>query len=418
MFGAGWAQGLGPEGIMSDARTASTRQRRAIRPAAAILAIPLLAIGCARFGDGTSAGRPSFAPLVQRVLPAVVNIAALERPAKEAAGGEVPPAIERARAAPGAASNWALGEALRRLLEEGGRGRDEGPGLALGSGFVIGPEGTVVTDDHVVETASAITVTLYDGTRYPARIIGRDPVTDLAVLKIDAAGPLPYVRWGDSDSARVGDWVLAIGNAFGLDDTVSSGIISARGRDIHSGPYDDFLQIDAAINRGDSGGPTFDLDGRVIGINTAIYSPNGGSVGIGFAIPANLARPVVEQLAAHGKVVRGWLGVRVQRVSPEIARSFRLAGPAGALVAAVSAGGPAARAGFAPGDVILNVNGRDIGRMRDLPLAVAAMPVGRPAAVWVWRQGRKLLLNPVIEAMPANAIPVRDRDAAPRPGPA
>jgi serine protease Do len=418
MLGTGWAQGLGPEGIMSDARTVLAR-RKAIGRAAAILAVPLLAIGCTRLGDGIGAGRPSFAPLVQRVLPAVVNIAALERPAKEAAEREATPAIERARATRSGASNSALGEALQRLLEEGRRGRDEGPDLALGSGFVVGPEGTVVTDDHVVETASAITVTLYDGTRYPARIIGRDPVTDLAVLKIDAAGPLPYVSWGDSDSARVGDWVLAIGNPFGLDDTVSSGIISARSRDIHSGPYDDFLQIDAAINRGDSGGPTFDLDGRVIGINTAIYSPNGGSVGIGFAIPANLARPVIEQLVAHGKVVRGWLGVRVQRVSPEIARSFRLGRPAGALVAAVSAGGPAARSGFAPGDVILNVNGRDIGRMHDLPLAIVAMPIGRPAAVWVWRQGRKLLLSPVIEAMPASQItPVRDRDAQPRAGPA
>ena len=225
-------------------------------------------------------------------------------------------------------------------------------------------------------------------------------MTDLALLKIDTPRPLPYVRWGDSDAARVGDWVLAIGNPFGLDDTVSSGIISARGRDIHSGPYDDFLQIDASINRGNSGGPTFDLDGRVIGINSAIYSPNGGSVGIGFAIPANLARPVVEQLKAHGRVERGWLGVQIQQVTPEIAEGFGLPKPAGALVAGVSANGPAARAGFTQGDVILSVNGHEITRMRDLPLSVAEMPIGRPADVTVWRRGREIMLRPVIGEMP------------------
>ena len=208
--------------------------------------------------------------------------------------------------------------------------------------------------------------------------------------------------WGDSDAARVGDWVLAIGNPFGLDDTVSSGIISARGRDIHSGPYDDFLQIDAAINRGNSGGPTFDLDGKVIGINSAIYSPNGGSVGIGFAIPANLARPVVQQLLEHGKVERGWLGVQIQPVTAEIAQGFGLPRPEGALVAGVSPAGPAARAGFAQGDVILAVNGRAVERMRDLPFIVAEMPAGRPVDVTVWRRGQRISLRPVIGAMPAD----------------
>ena len=208
-------------------------------------------------------------------------------------------------------------------------------------------------------TASSITFTTRHS-QHRARIIGRDALTDLALLKVAAPRPLPYVRWGDSDAARVGDWVLAIGNPFGLDDTVSSGIISARGRDIHSGPYDDFLQIDASINRGNSGGPTFDLRGRVIGINSAIYSPNGGSVGIGFAIPANLAKPVVEQLKEHGKVERGWLGIQIQEVTPEIASGFGLAKPEGALVAGLGADGPAARAGFAQGDVILAVNGHDI----------------------------------------------------------
>ncbi len=174
------------------------------------------------------------------------------------------------------------------------------------------------------QNADKVTVIFQDDSKHPAKVVGRDPKTDLALLKIDAPQPLPYVAWGDSDAAQVGDWVLAVGNPFGLGGTVSSGIISARGRDIHSGPYDDFLQIDASINRGNSGGPTFNLDGQVIGINTAIYSPNGGSVGIGFAIPSSLAKPVIEQLREHGKVERGWLGVQIQDVTPDIAKSLGL----------------------------------------------------------------------------------------------
>jgi serine protease Do len=276
--------------------------------------------------------------------------------------------------------------------------------VALGSGFIIDPGGYVVTDDHVVENAEAVTVVVQDSTEYPARIIGRDPLTDIALLKIDGARPLPNVRWGDSDAARVGDWVLAIGSPFGLDNTVSSGIISGRGRDIHAGPYDDFLQIDAAMNRGNSGGPTFDLKGGVIGINTAIYSPNGGSVGIGFAIPANRARPVVEQLMEHGKVARGWLGVQIQPVTAEIARVLGLTTPAGALVAKVGAGSPAAAAGFEQGDVILSINGQEIRRMHDLPLVVAETPIGRIAAVTVWRRNTALALRPVIGEMPVNPV--------------
>jgi serine protease Do len=213
---------------------------------------------------------------------------------------------------------------------------------------------------------------------------------------------LSYVRWGDSDAARIGDWVLAIGNPFGLDNTVSSGIISGRGRDIHSGPYDDFLQIDAAMNRGNSGGPTFDLHGNVIGINTAIYSPNGGSVGIGFAIPANRAKPVLEQLRAYGKVARGWLGVQIQQITPELVQSLGLPSAAGALVVKVGAGSPAATAGFEQGDVILAINGRDVRRMHELPLVIAETPIGRMAAVTVWRRNAALTLRPVISEMPTN----------------
>jgi S1-C subfamily serine protease len=211
---------------------------------------------------------------------------------------------------------------------------------------------------------------------------------------------LPYVSWGDSDTARVGDWVVAIGNPFGLDATVSSGIISGRGRDMHLGPYDDFLQIDAAINLGNSGGPIFDLSGRVIGINTAIYSPNGGSVGIGFAVPSKLAQPVIEQLKTHGTVERGWLGVRIQDLTPEIARAFGLPKPEGGLVADVTAGGPAAQGGFAQGDVILSVSGQIVRRKRDLLLALAALPIGQATEMRVWRRNAEIVLRPVIGAVP------------------
>jgi serine protease Do len=413
---------------MRDARTAASARHTAIVTAVTVLVIAPVVAGCDGLGQNFADGRtgavtvPSFAPLVAEVLPAVVNVAAVDRPHRTAADFGTVAALDRARAEGGGQglSASALGEALRRLLEQQRRDQSRLPGLALGSGFIVDPRGFIVTDDHVLDNAAAVSVTLHDGTQYPAHVVGRDAPTDLALLKIDAPQPLPYVRWGDSDDARVGDWVLAVGNPFGLDDTVSSGIISARSRDIHSGPYDDFLQIDAAINRGNSGGPTFDLDGRVIGINTAIYSPNGGSVGIGFAIPANLARPVVEQLEAHGKVERGWLGVEIQPVTPEIAQSFGLAKAAGALVAAVSTDGPAARAGLTQGDVILSINGRDIERMRDLPLAVAEMPIGQPAEVRVWRQSREISLRPIIDAMPASrqAIAVDGDEGAPAAAPA
>jgi len=281
-------------------------------------------------------------------------------------------------------------------------GTPEMPIKSMGSGFIIDPDGYIVTEDHVVEKAEKVTVTFQDGKSHSARINGRDPKTDLALLKIEVDHPLPYVGWGDSDTAQVGDWVVAIGNPFGLDASVSSGIISGRGRDIHLGPYDDFLQIDAAINLGNSGGPAFDLSGQVIGINTAIYSPNSGSVGIGFAVPANLAQPVIAQLKTRGKVERGWLGVRIQDLTPEIAQSFGLSKTEGGLVADLTVDGPAARAGFAQGDVILSVNGQIIGKKRDLLLALAAMPVGQKAEVRVWRQNAEIVLRPVIGEMPGN----------------
>jgi len=370
------------------------------------------AMGCTQadrfYAAGGGSPEPSFAPIVQEVMPAVVNVSAVQRVSKAAVDREGTQAgrVEDRVALSGLPPS-VVDELLRRFLD--GRRRKSEPdpkvaSVALGSGFIIDPSGYVVTDDHVVENAEAVTVVVQDATEYPARIVGRDPLTDIALLKIDGARPLPNIRWGDSDAARVGDWVLAIGSPFGLDNTVSSGIISGRGRDIHAGPYDDFLQIDAAMNRGNSGGPTFDLKGNVIGINTAIYSPNGGSVGIGFAIPANRAKPVVEQLKEHGKVARGWLGVQIQPVTAEVARNVGLANLAGALVAKVGADSPAAAAGFEQGDVILSINGQEIRRMHDLPLVIAETPIGRIALVTVWRRNAARALQPVIGEMPMNPI--------------
>src|SRR4029077_21209741 len=226
--------------------------------------------------------------------------------------------------------------------------------------------------------------------------VGRDPKTDIALLKSESNKPLPYVTFGDSGAAQVGDWVMAVGNPFGLGGTVTTGIISARGRDIHSGPFDDFLQIDAPINRGNSGGPTFNLDGQVIGINTAIYSPNGGSVGIGFAVPSNVAKTVVAQLEEHGKVSRGWLGVQIQGVTPAIAASLGLQGEHGAIVAVVTQNSPGAKAGLKQGDVILSFNGSEVGRLHDLPRLVAETAADSHAKMKVWRNGQIIELETTV----------------------
>jgi serine protease Do len=393
-----------------------------MRLAALLFGFAITAMGCTQTNGPYPAGGagppvPSFAPVVQDVMPAVVNVSAVQRLNKAAAEAAEPQGGRAGdRVALRGIPPSVLDELLRRFFDAHGREGASAPkvaSVALGSGFIIDPSGYVVTDDHVVEDAERVTIVINDATEYPARIIGRDPLTDIALLKIDAVGPLSYVRWGDSDAARIGDWVLAIGNPFGLDSTVSSGIISGRGRDLHTGPYDDFLQIDAAMNRGNSGGPTFDLHGDVIGVNTAIYSPNGGSVGIGFAIPANRAKPIVEQLKTYGRVARGWLGVQIQEVTPEIARTLGLPKVAGALVAKVGADSPAAAAGFAQGDVILSANGQEITRMHDLPIAVAEMPIGRMAAVTVWRGSAALSLRPVIAEMPRDPAVVLFRNGKP-----
>ena len=273
-------------------------------------------------------------------------------------------------------------------------------GHALGSGFIVSPDGYVVTNNHVVDKAKDISVTLPDQRKFEAELIGVDPKTDLALLKIDADDPLPYVAFGNSDQAQPGDWVVAIGNPFGLGGSVTVGVVSARGRDLHSGPYDDFIQIDAPINKGNSGGPTFNLDGEVVGINTAIYSPNGGSVGIGFAIPANMAKQVVDQLRDHGKVDRGWIGVQIQMVTPEIADSLGMDEPQGALVVNVTPDSPASKAGLQSGDVILRVGSEKITDMQVLPRLVADLQSGTEVRFEILRNGDEKALALTIGKMP------------------
>jgi serine protease Do len=290
---------------------------------------------------------------------------------------------------------------------------------ALGSGFIVDPAGYVVTNNHVIAKATDIKVKLNDGSEHSAKLIGRDEKTDLALLKIDNGGKnLPYVSWGDSDKAREGDWILAVGNPFGLGGTVTAGIISARGRDLSSGPYDDYMQIDAPINRGNSGGPSFNMDGQVIGVNTAIFSPTGGSVGIGFAVPSNMAKNVIEELKNQGRVERGWLGVQIQAVTPEVASALGLKEARGALVAGLTDNSPAGKAGVKQGDVILAFNGAKIGELRDLTRAVAVTRKDSKAQVEVWRQGKPQTIAVTIAAMPGGEQQVSAAPESAKPEPA
>jgi serine protease Do len=260
---------------------------------------------------------------------------------------------------------------------------------SLGSGFIIDPAGYVVTNNHVIADADEISVILNDGTTLKADIIGRDTKTDLALLKVTTNHPLKAVKFGDSDKLRLGEWVIAIGNPFSLGGTVTAGIVSARNRDINSGPYDNYIQTDAAINRGNSGGPLFNLNGEVVGVNTAIISPSGGSIGIGFAVPSKTVVPVIDQLREFKEVRRGWLGVRIQQVTDEVAESLNIKPPHGALVAGVEDKGPAKPAGIVAGDVIVKFDGKDVKEMRDLPRIVADTPVGKDVQVVVVRKGKE-----------------------------
>jgi serine protease Do len=278
---------------------------------------------------------------------------------------------------------------------QGGDDQDSGPHRinSLGSGFIIDPSGLIVTNNHVIDGADEISVTLNDGAKLKAELVGKDAKSDLALLRIHSDKPLKAVKFGDSDKLRLGEWVVAIGDPFGLAETVTAGIISARNRDINSGPYDNYIQTDAAINRGNSGGPLFNLNGEVIGVNTAIISPSGGSIGIGFAIPSDSAMPVIDQLQKYGEARRGWLGVHIQEVSDDLADSLDIGAARGALVAGVDDKGPAKPAGLKPGDVVVNFDGHDIKEMRDLPRIVADTPVGKQVDVVVIRKGKQETLK-------------------------
>jgi serine protease Do len=339
---------------------------------------------------------PSLNPLVERVLPAVVSISA--RLSGEAAAS----ADRSADQGDQGDQSTPFDDLLKRFFENRGMPHPGREVMALGSGFIIDPAGYVVTNNHVVGNSEKITVILQDNSRHPAKIVGRDEKTDLALLKIDAKDKMPFVTWGDSNEAKVGDWVMAVGNPFSLGGTVTAGIISALGRNINEGPYDDFIQLDAPINRGNSGGPTFNLSGEVIGINTAIYSPSGGSVGIGFAVPSNTGKSVIAQLKEHGKVTRGWLGVAIQGISPAIAKSLGMNPdePTGAIVASVTPNSPAAKAGLKPGDVILSANGHPVKSVHDLPRLVAAMPPGQKIEMTLRRGGKEMNVAATTGEMP------------------
>ena len=339
-------------------------------------------------GAGVQYGPPSFADLAERVEPAVVSIVVTGKTKTTQMSGQSMP----------------QNEFFKHFRERMPQAEREFNGV--GSGFVISADGFVVTNNHVVERASEIEVVLQDGERYAAEVVGLDPKTDLALLKVDTDDTLPFVALGDSDSARVGEWVVAVGNPFGLGGTVTVGIVSALGRDINSGPYDDYLQIDAPINRGNSGGPLFNNRGEVIGVNSAIYSPTGGSVGIGFAIPSNLVKEIVAELETNGKVTRGWLGVQIQPLTDDIAEGLGLAETNGALVAGIEPGSPAEHAGVKPGDVIVGMNGEMLEEYKDLPRLVAGIEAGSDSTLTVKRNGETIDLSVEIGNMPGEEAQV------------
>lgn len=330
----------------------------------------------------------SFADIVEHLSPAVVNISTKQTITTQGGlqGFNFP--FGQFRGQPGMEQF----DDLFRQFEQAQRPREREVS-SLGSGFVISSDGYIITNSHVISGAEQITIRFSDDRELEAKLIGEDKKTDLALLKVEPKKALAYVPLGDSDKARVGDWVIAIGNPFGLGGTVTTGIISARQRSINAGPYDDFIQTDAAINRGNSGGPLFNIKGEVIGINSAIFSPTGGNVGIGFSIPTALAKPIIDQLKKDGKAHRGWLGVKIQDVTKEIADSVGLKQKMGALVVDVTDGGPAAKAGIQPGDIITEFNGKEIKEMRLLPRIVAESKIGQPASVTVWRKGQSKTLE-------------------------
>lgn len=399
--------------------TAFFRSRPAARLAAAFAALPLVAtlLIATPVPALAQRGAPeSFAPLAEKTLPAVVNISTSQTiQAKPGGRGAVP--------MPDFPPGSPFEDFFRDFME-----RQQGQGAprkaqSLGSGFIIDPSGYIVTNNHVIDGADEITVIFQDAdqTELKAKLIGTDKETDLALLKVETKQKLTALKWGDSDVLKVGDWVVAIGNPFGLGGTVTAGIVSARARDIGAGRFDDFIQTDAAINQGNSGGPLVNLAGDVVGINSAIYSRTGGSVGIGFAIPASMARTVIEEIRKAGKVRRGWLGVQIQSVTPEIAESMSLPSHKGALVGTVTEGSPAAAAGLKPGDVILTFDGKEVANNRTLPRMVAGTPVGTKVNVGISRKGAPMNVAITLAEFPEDQIAAaeegeEEREPAPKPG--
>lgn len=326
----------------------------------------LFAFFIASLGFAAEAGAqfPSFADQAEKLTPSVVNISSFSQSETENGEGNTP-------------------------LSE-----------SLGSGFIIDGNGYIITNNHVVDKAESISITLSDNTKTEARVIGKDPKTDLALIKIETKHPLNAVKFGDSDKIRVGDWVLAIGNPFGLGSSVTAGIVSAKSRDIESGPYDSFIQTDASINQGNSGGPMFNLQGEVIGISSAIFSTTGASQGVGFAIPANLAGWVISQLKEHGEVKRGWIGIKIQPNTPEIADSLGISANQGVVVSGVTEQGPAQKAGLQAGDIVLSFNRQPIDNTKNLSRLIAETKIGTPAPIEIWRSGQKQTLTVPIELMP------------------
>lgn len=407
-----------PMTVSSSSPSTSIRRRRGVLLAGVVgLAMtgmvagqfisPFSGVAQAQISSPLSASQNSFADLVDKVSPAVVSV----KVKKDVSGqdmamnedgpggfGDVPPQIERFMRRFGFEGGQMPRAPGGRKGERAERGTERRV-VGQGSGFIISADGYVVTNNHVVEGASEVDVTTNNGKEYTARVIGTDPRTDVALLKIDGKSDLPWVKLSDSQP-RVGDWVIAVGNPFGLGGTVTAGIVSARGRDIGAGPYDDFLQIDAPVNRGNSGGPTFALDGGVIGMNTAIVSPSGGNVGIAFAIPSETVKTVVDQLRDSGKVARGYIGVQIQPVTDDLASGLGLAAAEGALVAQVQPDAPAAKAGLKSGDVITKVNGDAVKDARDLSRKIGMMKPGSNVQLTVVRDGKTIIVDLKLDQLP------------------
>jgi serine protease Do len=361
---------------------------RLMRHDAAIAAIAM-AIIILPARPAAARGPENIADVAEQVINAVVNVSTSQR--VDARIGNLPDLP------PGSPMEKFFDDFFKHHHGDNNDGDSEPRRVnSLGSGFIIDPSGVVVTNNHVIADADEISVILNDGTKLKAELVGKDAKSDLAVLRVHTDRPLRAVKFGDSDKLRLGEWVIAIGNPFSLGGSVTAGIVSARNRDINSGPYDNYIQTDAAINRGNSGGPLFNLSGEVIGINTAIISPSGGSIGIGFAIPSDSAMPVIDQLRQYGEARRGWLGVRIQQVTDNLAESLDLGTVHGALVAGLDDKGPAKPAGMQPGDVVVKFDGKDVKEMRDLPRIVADTPVGKEVDVVVIRKGKEQTLKVTI----------------------